>query len=38
MEMGTRTDYKLKEGFIRTELEQLQEVEDALFRMDETRQ
>lgn len=28
MEKGTNSDYKLKEGFIRTELDELQEIED----------
>eukprot|EP00347_Sterkiella_histriomuscorum_P007817 403347449 len=38
MEKGTNNDYKLKEGFIRTELDKLQEIEDIIFNMDEVRQ
>jgi len=38
MEKGVGSDYKLKEGFIRSELDDLQEIEDAIFKMDEIRQ
>lgn len=38
MEKGVTGDYKLREGFIRTELEALQEIEDAVFSLDEARQ
>ena len=38
MEKGVPSDYQLKEGFIRTELDQLQEIEDILFKLDESRQ
>lgn len=38
MEKGTNNDYKLKEGFIKTELDELQDIEDIIFTMDEMRQ
>ena len=37
MEKGVANDYQLKEGFIRTELDEVQEIEDVLFKMDEQR-
>jgi len=38
MEKGVYNDYKLREGFIKKELEDLQEIEDQVFGMDEVRQ
>ena len=37
METGNDVDYKLKEGFIRTELEDIQDIEDQLFKLDELK-
>ncbi|CDW88775.1 UNKNOWN [Stylonychia lemnae] len=38
MEKGTINDYSLKENFIKSQLEILQEIEDQIFNMDEQRQ
>lgn len=38
MEKGVNRDYELKEGFIKTELQELKEIEDTFSKLTEERQ